>query len=114
MRKMQNLQIDIERLIAACLNDPELRIRIRDALDGPPAPILTVCAFVSDGDQRYAATLKTNRELSPGQEGFVRCDGFGFVSCRIDEVVRAEHDASTISADELAARLGEPDETSGR
>jgi hypothetical protein len=102
---MLTLHIDLDVFIRACLNDPDLRARIVDALDGPPAPVLAPFAYVGTGATRLGATLKTNRTGTPGVHGFVPCDAVGWIACRLEEVIAAEHDASTISAEQLAARL---------
>ena len=98
---MMILHIDLERLIGACLNDPDLRMRILDALEHDRAPILTPCGYLTQDAKRFAVTLKTDRDSAPGLGGFVQCDSFGWIACRLLEAVAGEHDAKTVAADDM-------------
>jgi len=99
------LSFDLKHLIRVCLNDPELRADIFAAIEEGPLPVRTPIAVVKDGDQSYEAVLRTDREKSPGDHHFLVRDGMGWLPARLSEVVSASHDASTMSADELAAQL---------
>ena len=99
------LSFDLKHLVRVCLNDPELRAEIFAAIDEGPLPVRTPVAIVKDGDQSYEAVVRTDREKSPGDAHFVMRDGMGWIPARLSEVVSAAHDASTMSADQLAAQL---------
>ncbi len=101
-----SVSFDLKQLIRVCLNDPDLRAEVFAAIDQGPLPVRTPCVHVSDGEQTFQATLKSDRNKSPGDAGFVSRDGLGWVSGRLTEVIKTEHDASTMSAEEMAKKLG--------
>jgi hypothetical protein len=96
---------DMKQLVRACMTDPSLRAEIEAALRDEPLPIRTAVANVNEGNQVFAARLRTNSEKSPGDPGFVLRDTLGWVTARLTEIVQTEPDASTISADSMADRL---------
>jgi hypothetical protein len=100
-----SFSFDIKHLVRVCLNDPDLRADIFAAIDEGPMPVRTPCAHVTDGDRTYSGMLKSDREKAPGDPGFLVRDNLGWLSGRLSEVVKAEADQSTITADEMANRL---------
>lgn len=101
-----SVSFDLKQLVRVCLNDPDLRAEVFAAIDQGPLPVRTSCVHVGEGDATYQATLKSDRNKSPGDPGFITRDGLGWVSGRLSEVIKTEHDASTMSAEEMAKRLG--------
>jgi len=107
------VSFDLRQLIRVCLNDPDLRAEVFAAIDQGPIPVRTACAHVAEGEQTFQATLRTDRNKQPGEAGFIARDGLGWISGRLAEVIKTEHDASTVTAEEVAKRLGtnlSPDE----
>lgn len=100
------LAFDLKQLVRVCLNDPDLRAEIFSAIDEGPLPARTPIATVKDGDQSYSAMLRVNRDKSPGDPGFVIRDNLGWLAGRLSEVVASAPDASTMSADQVAASMG--------
>jgi hypothetical protein len=99
------VNFDVKQLIRVCCNDPSLRAEIEAALAEPPLPVRTPVANVSEGEQVFAARLRTDRDRGPGEAGFVMRDSLGWVTARLVEIVQTEPDASTISADSMADQL---------
>jgi hypothetical protein len=100
------VSFDLRTLIRVCLNDPDLRAEVFSAIDQGPIPVRTTCAHVVEGEQTYQAMVRTDRNKQPGDSGFIVRDGLGWISGRLTEVIKTEHDASTVSAEEMAKRLG--------
>ena len=96
---------DLTQLVRVCLNDPDLRAELTAALEAGSLPVRTACAHVTEGDRVYAAVLKTDRNKSPGDAGFVGRDQLGWVSGRLIEIIESAPDAATMSADALAEQL---------
>jgi len=101
-----SVSFDLKQLIRVCLNDPDLRGEIFAAIDAGPLPVRTAVVHVTDGEQTFAAMLKSDRNRSPGDPSFILRDTLGWVSGRLSEIVQTEHDASTISAEQMAEKLG--------
>ena len=101
-----SVSFDLKQLIRVCLNDPDLEKEVKDALAEGALPVRTPIANVSDGDQTFQSMLKSSREKSPGEAGFILRDNLGWVSGRLTEIIKTEHDASTMSAEEMAKKLG--------
>lgn len=101
-----SVAFDLKQLIRVCLNDPALRAEVTDALEQGPLPIRTPCVHVADGQQTYQAFLKSDRNKAPGDAGFITRDSLGWISGRLTEIVTTDHDASTMSAEEMAKKLG--------
>jgi hypothetical protein len=111
MTMPDQLSFDLKQLVRVCLNDPELRADIVAAIEAGPLPVRTPIANVKDGDQVFAAVLRSNREKSPGDDGFLPRDGLGMMTARLTEVLASGPDASTISAADMARQIGiSPDE----
>ncbi len=105
------LAFDLKQLVRVCLNDPELRAEIFSGIDEGPLPVRTPVATVKDGEHSFAAVLRVDREKSPGESGFLIRDNLGWLTGRLSEVVASAPDASTMSADQVAASMGiSPDE----
>jgi hypothetical protein len=100
------LSFDLKQLVRVCLNDPELRAEIFAAIDAGPLPVRTPVASVKDGDQTYSAIVRVDREKAPGDDGFVARDNMGWLTARLSEVVTTAPDASTMSAEQVAAQMG--------
>jgi hypothetical protein len=100
-----SISFDLEQLIRVCLNDPDLRTAVNAALDQGPLPVRTPCVHVVEGEQVFAALLRTDREKAPGDAGFIARDSLGWVAGKLSEIVQTEPDASTISAEQMAERL---------
>ena len=100
------LSFDLKQLVRVCLNDPDLRAEIFAGIDEGPLPVRTPIANVTDGDQVYSAMVRTRREKSPGDAGFLVLDNVGWLSARLSEVVATAPDASTMSAEQMAEKLG--------
>jgi len=101
-----SVSFDLKQLIRVCLNDPDLKSEIESALAEGPLPVRTPVVNVSDGEQSFQAMLKANREKSPGEAGFLVRDNLGWASGRLTEIIKTDHDASTISAEQMAEKLG--------
>jgi hypothetical protein len=101
-----SVSFDLKQLVRVCLNDPDLRVEILAALEEGPLPVRTPVAHVADGTQTFSAMLKSDRNKNPGDSTFIVRDGLGWVSGRLSEIVTTEHDASTISAEQMAEKLG--------
>lgn len=101
-----SVSFDLKQLVRVCLNDPDLKKDIEAALAEGALPVRSPIANVADGEQSFQAMLKTNRAKSPGDAGFVARDSLGWLSARLTEVIKTEHDASTISAEQAAGKLG--------
>lgn len=101
-----SVSFELKQLIRVCLNDPVLRGEVEAAIAEGPLPVRTPVAHVTEGEQTFQAMLKSNREKSPGDGGFIVRDNLGWISGRLTEIITTEHDASTISADEMAKKLG--------
>lgn len=97
---------DLKQLVRVCLNDPDLRAEIFAAIDEGPLPIRTPCAHVTDGGKVYQGMVRGDREKSPGDAGFIQRDNLGWLSGKLSEVVTTAHDASTVSAEQMASQLG--------
>ena len=100
------VSIELKHLVRVCLNDPELRAEIFAGIDEGPMPVRTPFAHVNDGDDVYSAIVKTDREKSPGEPGFIARDGIGWIAGRFTEVVHTHHEASTMSAEQVASQMG--------
>jgi hypothetical protein len=100
------LSFDLKQLVRVCLNDPDLRADVFAAIDEGPLPLRTPCANVVDGDHVYSGIVRSDREKSPGDPGFIAKDNLGWISARLSEVVKTTADASTMSADQVASQLG--------
>ena len=96
---------DLKHLVRVCLNDPDLRAEIFAAIDEGPMPVRTPCLHVAEGDKTWSGLLKSDRNKQPGEQGFVVRDNVGWLTGRLTEVVKAEADQSTMTADEMARRL---------
>ncbi len=96
---------DLKHLVRVCLNDPDLRAEIFSAIDEGPMPVRTPCCHVADGEQTWAGVLKSDRNKQPGDHGFLVRDNVGWLTGRLSEVVKAEADQSTITAEEMQRRL---------
>ena len=101
-----SVSFDLKQLVRVCLNDPDLRAEVFAAIDQGPLPVRTPCVHVTDGEQTFQATLKSDRNKSPDEPGFISRDALGWVSGRLTEIITTEHDASTMSAEEMAKKLG--------
>jgi hypothetical protein len=101
-----HVTFDLKQLVRVCLNDPELRAEIFAGIDAGPLPVRTPIATVTEGAQSYSAIVRADREKNPGDEGFIIRDGLGWLSAKLTEVVVAAHDASTMSAEHVAAQMG--------
>src|SRR5689334_15597971 len=101
-----SVSFDLKQLVRVCLNDPDLRGEIFAAIDAGPLPIRTPVVNVSDGEQTFQAILKSDRNKNPGDPSFILRDALGWVSGRLSEIVQTDHDASTISAEQMAEKLG--------
>ena len=101
-----SVSFDLKQLIRVCLNDPDLKAEVDAALTEGPLPVRTPIAHVSEGEQTFQSMLKSNREKSPGEAGFLVRDNLGWISGRLTEVITTDHDASTISAEQMAEKLG--------
>jgi hypothetical protein len=101
-----SVSFDLKQLVRVCLNDPDLRGEIFAAIDQGPLPIRTPVVHVKDGEQTFQAMLKSDRNKNPGDQSFIVKDGLGWVSGRLTEIVTTDHDASTISAEQMAEKLG--------
>jgi hypothetical protein len=106
MTMPDQLSFDLKQLIRVCLNDPDLRAEIFAAIDEGPLPVRTPIANVREGDDTFSALVRSNREKSPGDEGFIVRDQLGWLTAKLSEVVKTAPDASTMSADQMAAQLG--------
>jgi hypothetical protein len=100
------LTFDLKQLVRVCLNDPELRAEIFAGIDEGPLPVRTPVATVKDGAQSFSAVIRVDREKNPGDPHFVARDSLGWLTARLSEVVAAAHDASTMSADQVASQMG--------
>ena len=109
-----SVSFDLKQLIRVCLNDPDLKKEVEEALAEGPLPVRTPIANVADGDETFQSVLKSSREKSPGDAGFILRDNLGWVSGRLTEIVKTDHDASTISAEQVAEKLGITVELLGR
>jgi hypothetical protein len=105
MTMPDQLSFDLKQLVRVCLNDPELRAEIFAGIDEGPLPVRTPIANVKDGDQVFAAVLRSNREKAPGDDGFLVRDNLGWMTAKLSEVVATAPDASTISADQMRSML---------
>lgn len=101
-----SVSFDLKQLVRVCLNDPDLRAEIFAAIDAGPLPVRTPVVHVAEGEQTFNAMLKSDRNKSPGDPGFLVRDTLGWVSGRLSEIIKTEHDASTISAEQMAEKLG--------
>ena len=101
-----SVSFDLKQLIRVCLNDPELKAEVDAALVEGPLPVRTPIVHVTEGEQTFQTALKSNRDKSPGEPGFMVRDNLGWVSGRLTEVIKTDHDASTISAEQMAEKLG--------
>lgn len=101
-----SVSFDLKQLVRVCLNDPDLRSEIFAAIDAGPLPVRTPVVHVTEGEQTFQAMLKSDRNKSPGDAGFLQRDTLGWVSGRLSEIIKTEHDASTISAEQMAEKLG--------
>ena len=101
-----SVSFDLKTLVRVCLNDPDLKAEVDAAVAEGPLPVRTPIAHVSEGEQTFQSMLKSNREKSPGDAGFITRDSLGWVSGRLTEIIKTEHDASTMSAEEMAKRMG--------
>jgi hypothetical protein len=101
-----SVSFDLKQLVRVCLNDPDLRAEIFAAIDAGPLPVRTPVVHVAEGAQSYQAMLKSDRNKNPGDPSFIVRDNLGWVSGRLSEIVSTEHDASTISAEQMAEKLG--------
>jgi len=96
---------DLKHLVRVCLNDPDLRAEIFAAIDEGPMPVRTPCLHISEGEKTWSGLLKSDRNKQPGEQGFIVRDNVGWLTGRLTEVVKAEADQSTMTADEMARRL---------
>jgi transcription antitermination factor NusA-like protein len=101
-----SVSFDLKQLIRVCLNDPDLKTEIENAIAEGPLPVRTPIVHVKDGEQTSQAMLKVSREKAPGDAGFLVRDNLGWVSGRLVEIVKTDHDASTISAEQMAEKMG--------
>lgn len=101
-----SVSFDLKQLVRVCLNDPDLRGEIFAAIDAGPLPVRTPVVHVADGEQTFSAILKSDRNKNPGDPSFILRDNLGWVTGRLSEIVTTEHDASTISAEQMAEKLG--------
>ena len=76
------------------------------AIDEGPLPVRTPIANVRDGEATFSALVRSNREKNPGDEGFIIRDQLGWLAAKLTEVVTTAPDASTMSAEQMAAQLG--------
>ena len=102
----EQLSFDLKQLIRVCLNDPDLRGEIFAGIDAGPLPVRTPIATVKEGETSYSAIIRVDREKAPNDEGFIVRDGLGWLTARLSEVVQSSHDASTMSADQVASQMG--------
>ncbi len=102
----ETFDFDLESLVRVCLNDPGARAQVERALAAGPLPVREPTVQVREGAKLYVARLKTDREKSPGDDGFLARDTRGRFTGVLTEVVISDHDASTMSQDELAKKLG--------
>jgi hypothetical protein len=101
-----SVSFDLKQLVRVCLNDPDLKKEVEAALAEGALPVRTPIAHLGEGDKTYQSIVKTIREKSPGEAGFVARDNLGWVSARLSEIVQTDHQAKTISAEQMAAKLG--------
>lgn len=101
-----SVSFDLKQLVRVCLNDPDLRGEIAAAMEAGPLPVRTPVVHVLDEGKTYEAMLRSDRNKNPGDPSFIVRDGLGWVSGRLTEIIQTEHDASTISAEQMAERLG--------
>src|SRR4051812_33484413 len=101
-----SVSFDLKQLVRVCLNDPDLRGEIFAAIDQGPLPVRTPVVHVTEGEQTFQAMLKTDRNKNPGEPSFILRDGLGWITGRLTEIITTEHDASTISAEQMAEKLG--------
>lgn len=101
-----SVSFDLKQLIRVCLNDPDLKKEVEDALAEGPLPVRTPVAHVAEDETTFQSMLKSSRDKSPGDAGFILRDNLGWVSGRLTEIIKTEHDASTISAEQVAEKLG--------
>jgi hypothetical protein len=101
-----SVSFDLKQLIRVCLNDPDLEKEVKEALAEGPLPVRTPIANVSEDDETFQSVLKSSRDKSPGDAGFILRDNLGWVSGRLSEIIKTDHDASTISAEQVAEKLG--------
>jgi hypothetical protein len=101
-----SVSFDLKQLVRVCLNDPDLRGEIFAAIDAGPLPVRTPVVHVKEGDKTFEAMLKSDRNKNPGDPSFLLRDALGWISGRLTEIVTTEHDASTISAEQMAEKLG--------
>ena len=102
----EQLTFDLKQLVRVCLNDPDLRAEIFAGIDEGPLPVRTPIANVTEGEQVFSALVRTSREKAPGEGGFLIRDNLGWLAARLSEVITTAPDASTMSADQMAAQMG--------
>lgn len=101
-----SFEFDLKSLIRVCLNDPSARAEIEGALAEGPLAVREATVQVREGAKLFVARVKTDREKAPGDGGFLVRDDKGRFVGVLTEVVISDHDARTMSQDELAKKLG--------
>jgi hypothetical protein len=102
----ERVRFDLKQLVRVCLNDPEVRDQVTAALAEGPLPVRTPVLTVEDGDRRFAAVLRTDRERGPGEDGFLPRDPDGCLTGQLKEAVVSGPEAATMSAQQMATQLG--------
>ncbi|MBP9896818.1 MAG: hypothetical protein KBF28_00460 [Gemmatimonadales bacterium] len=102
----ESFELDVKTLVRVLVNDPSARALLEEALRADPMPVREPVFLVSGGGKVYAARVRTDRSHGPGEAGFIARDARGFLSGSLTEQVAAEHDAKTMSQDQLAKHLG--------
>jgi hypothetical protein len=98
--------IDLKQLVRVLLNDPTARAEIEAALAEGPAPVRTSVAQHVELDAPWDVFMRTDRERSPGEAGFLARDAEGRFVAMMREAMQSEPDAKTISAANMAENLG--------
>lgn len=106
MTMPETFDLDLQTLIRVCLNDPTARAEVAAALEAGPLPVRDACFLVHEGEQIYAARLRTDREKEPGSEGFLARDASGRFGGTLTQALGSDQHAPTMSAEELARSLG--------
>jgi hypothetical protein len=102
----ETFDLDIATFVRICLNDSSVRDDITAALAAGPLPVRDTLFAVKQGDTSYAARVRTDRNKSPGDAGFLVRDGGRLVGTLVEAAMTSDHAASTMSAEQLAKSLG--------
>jgi hypothetical protein len=105
MTMPETFDLDIQTFVRVCLNDPSVRDDITAALAAGPLPVRDPLFLVKHGETTFAARVRTDRNKSPGEAGFL-ARANGRLGGGLSEAMTTDHEASTMSADQLAKSLG--------